>query len=427
MPLEIEHRGPRSATAASRECVTVGLLNNMPDAALEATEQQFGALLALAAGPRSVRLRFSSLPELTRGAAARARMDSVYWPLDELLSQRPDALIVTGTEPRTAALEDEPYWDRLTRLIGWAETHTASSIWSCLAAHAVAQALHGVRRRRLAVKCFGVFEQRMAAELPLLQGLSAPLLTPHSRWNELPPAQLESAGFDVLSASDQSGADLFVHAGRSLLVCFQGHPEYERLTLLKEYRRDVGRFLGGEHAHWPTVPQGYFSPQGLEVLAAFRARVGARREAALLAEFPMAELTAQIRADWRPAAVRIYRNWLSFVAAAKESTPRERLVRIKMRATMSMSEVGANPTTARTPRERLLSLVRQILGAAAGNRPLPIDARLSDLGISSIKMVGLMLAIEAEFNLALPQDQITPENFHSIASMEAMLERIAIP
>lgn len=90
-----------------------------------------------------------------------------------------------------------------------------------------------------------------------------------------------------------------------------------------------------------------------------------------------------------------------------------------------MSELGANPSTPGTARERLLRLVRQILGAAAGNRPLPIDARLSELGISSIKMVGLMLAIEAEFNLTIPQDRITPENFHSIASMEAMLERIA--
>jgi acyl carrier protein len=92
---------------------------------------------------------------------------------------------------------------------------------------------------------------------------------------------------------------------------------------------------------------------------------------------------------------------------------------------MSMSEASASPTTPRTPSERLLSLVRQILGASASNRPLPIDARLSELGISSIKMVGLMLAIEAEFDLTIPQDQITPENFHSIASMEAMLERIA--
>ncbi|HTX04804.1 MAG TPA: phosphopantetheine-binding protein [Steroidobacteraceae bacterium] len=92
---------------------------------------------------------------------------------------------------------------------------------------------------------------------------------------------------------------------------------------------------------------------------------------------------------------------------------------------MSMSEAGASPTTPRTPRERVLSLVRQILGATAGNRPLPIDARLSELGISSIKMVGLMLAIEAEFNITIEQSEITPENFASIASMEAMLDRIA--
>ena len=94
---------------------------------------------------------------------------------------------------------------------------------------------------------------------------------------------------------------------------------------------------------------------------------------------------------------------------------------------MSMTEIGATSSTPRsTQRERLLFLVRRILGATAGNRPLPIDARLSELGISSIKMVGLMLAIEAEFNLTIPPDQITPENFHSIASMEAMLERIAL-
>jgi acyl carrier protein len=91
---------------------------------------------------------------------------------------------------------------------------------------------------------------------------------------------------------------------------------------------------------------------------------------------------------------------------------------------MSPSEAGTRSSAPLTPRERLLGLVRQILGAPAAGRPLPIDARLSELGISSIKMVGLMLAIEAEFNLAIPQDQITPENFHSIASIEAMLEQI---
>ena len=77
-----------------------------------------------------------------------------------------------------------------------------------------------------------------------------------------------------------------------------------------------------------------------------------------------------------------------------------------------------------TARERLLALVRKTMGAPGATRPLAVDARLSELGISSIKMVGLMLAIEAEFDLTIAQSEITPENFASIASIEAMLERI---
>ena len=87
-----------------------------------------------------------------------------------------------------------------------------------------------------------------------------------------------------------------------------------------------------------------------------------------------------------------------------------------------MNDASSQPQT--TTRERLISLIRQILGQAGGARPMPIDARLSDLGMSSIKMVKLMLAIEVEFNFAIPQTDITPENFESIASVEAMLSKL---
>lgn len=87
-----------------------------------------------------------------------------------------------------------------------------------------------------------------------------------------------------------------------------------------------------------------------------------------------------------------------------------------------MTDTDLHPQT--STRERLIGLIRQILGQAAGARPMPIDARLSDLGMSSIKMVKLMLAIEVEYNLAIPQADITPENFESIASVEAMLNKL---
>lgn len=322
MPLEFENRGSQLRPPGSGGCVTIGLLNNMPDPALEATEEQFGALLRAAAGPRTVRLRISTLPELMRGAAARARVETAYWPLEELLAGRPDALIVTGTEPRTPELQAEPYWERLADLIEWAEANTAASLWSCLAAHAVAQALHGVRRRRLPEKRFGVYEHEILASHPLLESLRAPLPTPHSRWNDLPVDALESAGFTILTGSSATGADLFVHAGRSLMACFQGHPEYDSLTLLKEYRRDVGRYLRAEQPAWPTLPQGYFNSRGLELIEAYRRRAEPARDPELLVEFPMGPLAAGLQARWQSGAAAIYRNWLQYLAVAKERTRR---------------------------------------------------------------------------------------------------------
>jgi acyl carrier protein len=77
--------------------------------------------------------------------------------------------------------------------------------------------------------------------------------------------------------------------------------------------------------------------------------------------------------------------------------------------------------------ERLLSIVRTILEPPFASRPLPIDARLADLGMTSIKMVNLMLGVEAEFGITIPQAQINPENFASLASIESLLSGILSP
>ncbi|HTW74548.1 MAG TPA: phosphopantetheine-binding protein [Steroidobacteraceae bacterium] len=92
-----------------------------------------------------------------------------------------------------------------------------------------------------------------------------------------------------------------------------------------------------------------------------------------------------------------------------------------------MSELADQSLAQLTLRERLIALVRQILGPPAANRPLPIDARLADLGMSSLKMVSLMLALEVQFEIAIPQEEITPENFASIESVEAVVERLSRP
>ena len=221
-------------------------------------------------------------------------------------------------EPKAARLVEEPYWDRFERLLAWAEAHTVSSVWSCLAAHAAMQLLDGIERRRLVEKRFGVFEHNiLLAGYPMVSGISARLSTPHSRWNELPVAALRKARYAVVSGSPETGADLFVKQSQSLHVFFQGHPEYGETTLFREYRRDIGRFLQGEQPAYPTIPRGYFSADVAARFVAFERRALAAPTIELLSSLPIDAGSACACNKWGAAAVRIYHNWPSLIAAAK--------------------------------------------------------------------------------------------------------------
>jgi len=307
----------------ARPGLDIGLVNNMPDSALESTEAQFAALLKAASGELPVRLRCTSLPTVPRGAEAQTLIDARYWPLPTLLDSKPDALIITGTEPKAAALSDEPYWGQLTDVIDYAATSTISSLFSCLAAHAAVLHLDGIPRQRLETKRFGVFDERVPLEHPLMTALGGTLRTPHSRWNDLSADRLIDAGYTILSHSSDGGVGAFCRRGAGLLVLFQGHPEYEERTLLKEYQRDVGRYVAGEYTRYPVMPQGYFGPEAKRLLGEFEraSQAGTVRDRAA---FPFKEVSQTLKNDWTPQAVQIYRNWLKIVAAKKRGAESSR-------------------------------------------------------------------------------------------------------
>ena len=328
MPLNThaDHSSSSAARGAvpeksSADPVVVVLLNNMPDAALEATETQFLRLLQSAAGPHPIELRLAYLPEVGRAGGALERVRSAYRPIDELLEQTADALIVTGLEPAAPRLVDEPYWPRIGQVLEWAERNTHSSIWSCLAAHAAVQYLDGIERQRLAEKRCGVFAHELGVHA-LARGLRAPLCTPHSRWNDLPVPALRAAGYTLLSYSAQNGADIFIKERATLLLFLQGHPEYEATTLLREYRRDIGRFLRGQQPHYPQLPEGYLSAEATQLLLGFREQALVRPDPQLLSSLPLARIEAGIENRWQVNAVALYRNWLEHLLAAKHSAAR---------------------------------------------------------------------------------------------------------
>ena len=306
--------GRSAGPAAASRCVEIGLVNNMPDAALRATERQFVDLIGAAAGAANVRLRFTTLDGIARGPAARDHLAARYEPLGEVLRQGLDALIVTGCEPRADRLPQEPYWDELARLIDWAERNTLAAIWSCLAAHAAVLHLDGIERRRLPEKRFGLFECVRAAEHPILEGTSAGLRVPHSRWNDLREGDLKAHGYQVLTRSLEAGVDTFAKRWGSDFLFFQGHPEYEPDTLFREYRRDLGRFARGERPDPPRLPTGYLEPATERSLEAATAL---RQGAALPEGDPSVRFRTALIDSGRRAARTVYGNWIRGLAARK--------------------------------------------------------------------------------------------------------------
>jgi homoserine O-succinyltransferase/O-acetyltransferase len=310
------------ARAPLRGGIEIGIVNNMPDAALEATERQFISLLAAASEKMPLRVRLFALPGVPRGESARRYLASHYAGIAGLWNTRLDGLIVTGTEPRCPDFSQEPYWPAFTELVDWAKRNTVSTIWSCLGAHAAARHLDGVERRPFADKCFGVFRCERTRHHALTTPDAGPAEVPHSRWNGVSDDALAACGYDILSRSGEIGPDIFVKEFHSLFVFLQGHPEYEPTTLLREYRRDVGRFLRRERQNYPQAPWRYFDKASTLALEMFRASALANPSEELLESFPAAVAQDHIVNSWRRSAVALYRNWLGTISTRRQASAR---------------------------------------------------------------------------------------------------------
>ncbi len=290
----------------------------MPDAALEATERQFMSLLTAASEGISIDLTLYALPGVPRAGIAANRVNETYVSTDALLAVRLDGLIVTGREPLTPDLQDEPYWMNFIAVLEWARHNTYSAIWSCLAAHAAVLHMDGIKRIRNHKKHCGALPCRRVASHPLNEGAPSHFPIPHSRWNGLPEESLIESGYHLLAVTEGAGVDSFYKDEKSLFLFFQGHPEYESSTLLFEYRRDVSRYLTGESDVYPTMPRNYFDTETTNKLNAIQQEALRHRDGGLLALVSEALEKASIENTWRSTAIRLYGNWLKYMAARKE-------------------------------------------------------------------------------------------------------------
>ncbi|MHB8379014.1 MAG: homoserine O-acetyltransferase/O-succinyltransferase family protein [Acidimicrobiales bacterium] len=311
---------PLAAPDESSVRLTCALVNNMPDGAFDATERQYLGLIDEGSGSNVIGLRRYTMPGVPRGELTSARVAEQYFPYRDIYLDTPDFLIVTGSNPIESRIEDELYWSDLVTLLSWARERVGSVLLSCLSAHAALTVFDGAARIRLPSKCTGVFPQQVDAGEELTAGLETEILLPHSRWNSVPRAALEHAGYNVAIHSDVTGWSVASREedGRQL-VLVQGHPEYDPSSLLREYRRDAGRFVRHERDDPPYLPYHCVAPEDWAPLVRMHDEIiDGVREAFLIDEYPFDEVGARAPWPWRSMATRFYANWLTSVDHEKE-------------------------------------------------------------------------------------------------------------
>lgn len=303
-----------TAPAITAGRIEVALVTMMPDAALARTERQFAKLFAAAAGERIILWRKYALPGVPRSPSGLAYLRDTYGAVGDLWTRLPDALVITGAEPTTPDVADEPYWPALTRLLDAASRLGIPMLLSCLSAHAAVRHFSGVHRRALRAKCFGVFDHVCIGNLAT--GSPPALRVVHSRWNEVDEADLLRAGYEVLLRSPVAGAGMF---GRDAMLFCQGHPEYDADSLLAEYRRDVGRYLNFRRQTYPSLPEGYFGAAAQAELTRFRLAAEQDRNPQLLQSFPYEWLRSQLDGSWQLAASPIMKDWLARICGPRRA------------------------------------------------------------------------------------------------------------
>jgi homoserine O-succinyltransferase len=300
----------RAKTQEIRE-MHIGLLNMMPDGALEATERQFFRLVGESNKIAQFYVHPFTLPAIKRGEDAQAYIEQYYESFEDIKAQGLDALIITGANISEPDLSAEAFWEPLQEVMEWAWENVTSTLCSCLATHAVMEFKYGQSRRQMKNKLWGVYEHRVLdRNHPLTRGVNNVFNVPHSRHNTVDQKQFESAGMHILTTNETAGVHLATSPDGFRIVCFQGHPEYDTISLYKEYKRDAIGFAHGEVKKYPAFPEHYFNKRMETLLKAQRKAI---KRGIDEWPFPDDDILYRIDNSWRDTARGIIGNWIGSV------------------------------------------------------------------------------------------------------------------
>lgn len=216
------------------------ILNLMP--IKQDTELQL--LRALSNTPLQINITFLQLESHISKNTSASHLNQFYLTYSEIEHRSFDGMIITGAPVEQMAFEEVTYWDELTKIMDWSDEHVTSTLHICWGAQAGLYHHYGIHKELLPAKAFGVFEHKVLdRKVPLVRGFDDVFLAPHSRHTTVSKEDiLANPNLQILAESDKVGVFIVVgENGKRIFV--MGHPEYDRVTLDGEYKRDLGKGL----------------------------------------------------------------------------------------------------------------------------------------------------------------------------------------
>ncbi len=227
----------------------IAILNLMP--LKEETEVQL--LRSLSNTPLQIDVTFVTTASYIGKNTATSHLDKFYLTYKDIKDKKFDGMIITGAPVELLEYEEIDYWKELQCIMEWSKTNVTSTLHICWGAQAGLYYHYGISKHREKEKIFGIYEHRVKhRKVPLVRGFDDVFYAPHSRHtNILLEDIVKQKELTILAESEEAGAFLIIaEEGKQIFV--MGHPEYDRLTLDKEYKRDLDKGLP------ITIPQNYY-------------------------------------------------------------------------------------------------------------------------------------------------------------------------
>ena len=263
--------------------IKILILNLMP--LKEETELQL--LRSLSNTPLQVDVTFMVMSSHESKNTSTSHLNKFYVVFDQIKDQKFDGMIITGAPVENMEFEEVDYWEEMVKIMDWSDRNVTSTIYLCWAAQAGLYHHYGLQKKKLPHKMFGLFWHKVLnRKIPLVRGFDDVFLAPHSRHTEVPIEDIRACGkITILAESEEAGFFLgMAKEGRQIFV--MGHPEYDRVTLDGEYKRDLGKGID------IRLPKNYYQNDDASVKPLLM---------------------------WRAHANNLYTNWLNYYVY--QSTP----------------------------------------------------------------------------------------------------------